>query len=468
MRCDILEFDAMNANGIDRGHRFVKRLKWMSGNAFLILLGSLVIAGCGHGGTEDRRFLLSSEGSGRATAYLESPKIVTFKGRTHAVWLDTPQEGFRIRARTLDHAADEWSEAWTIGEAQDNHGGPALTIDADGYLHILYYSHHHPFRYQRSARPNDASEWTPYAEFGTNLTYPALVCAKDGTLIMVARRSYDDRPWELEMWTKPPGSPWKKGPAVLRSRHGIYTQFAASLAWSPDHSVLHLGTRIYEMPSDEALAPLTTVGYLKSADDGITWTRSDGSPVALPATADTIDAIASGRAKESRILNAGSIGVAPDGRPFVPYSIRTQDTCQAYLASPIGGKKWRHLHLNPFLPEAFREWDLFMHGGVSFGASGQPVVAATVMNISVDGVDWGDESTELVRFRSTDGGKTFVGEAFDLPSARSPRWMPNLERPTGFNEMPEEPGLIYTDGVRGEALGDQLSNRVWWLPGGSE
>ena len=411
------------------------------------------------------RFLLSGEGSGRATAYLESPKIISYDGKTHVAWLDTPKEGFRIRIRTLDQKSGKWSKAWTIGEAVDNHGGPALTIDGEGYLHILFYSHHHPFRYRKSVRPNDASEWTPYEEFGINLTYPALVCAKDGTLIMTARRSYENQPWELEMWSKKPGEQWARNWAVLRSRHGNYAQFAASMTWGPDHSTLHLASRIYEMPDDESISPLTTVGYLSSPDGGITWTRSDGQSVKLPATADTFDAIASGRAKEGRVLNAGSIGVSHDGKPYVPYSIRTQDTSQTYLASPIGGAKWRHLHMNEFLPEGYRDWDLFMHGGVSFGSSGQPTVAATMMHIAVDGIDWGEVTTELVRFRSQDGGKTFVGETFDSPSDKEPRWMPNLERPTGFNEMPSEPNLIYTDGVRGEGLGDALSNRVYWLPG---
>ncbi len=413
----------------------------------------------------DDRFLLSSEGSGRATAYLESPKIITYQGKTHVAWLDTPEEGFRIRIRTLDHKSDTWTKAVTIGEADDNHGGPALTIDAEGYLHILYYSHHHPFRYRKSVRPNDASEWTPYEEFGINLTYPALVCAADGTLIMTARRSYDNEPWELEMWTKKPGNTWARRQALLKSRHGNYCQFAGSLAWGPDHKTLHLGTRIYEMPDDESIAPTTIVGYLSSPDGGTTWTRSDGRAVKLPATADNMDVVASGRIKEGRVLNAGSIGVDPQGKPFLPYSIRTQDTSQTYLASPVGAGKWRHLLMNQFLPEGFREWDVFMHGGVAFGSSGQPTVAATMMHISVDGIDWGEVTTELIRFRSNDGGETFTGETFDKPSATEPRWMPNLERPAGFNEMPAEPSLLYTDGVRGDGLGDTLSNRVYWLPG---
>jgi hypothetical protein len=408
------------------------------------------------------KVLLSEEGSGRATAYLESPKIVTFEGRTHATWLDTPPEGFRIRARTLEHATGEWTEAVTIGEANNNHGGPALTIDEDGFLHVLYYSHHHPFRYRKSVRPNDASEWTEYEEFGTDLTYPALVCAKDGTLILVARRSYKDRLWELEMWRKLPDSAWERVGPVLRSRFKEYAQFAASLAWGPDHETLHLGTRIYEMPEGSMETALTTVGYLASPDGGTTWTRSDGTPVALPVTADTIDVIATTRAHESRTLNAGSIGVSPEGIPSVPYGMRLQESAQAYLATPVENG-WHHQHLNPFLPSAFREWDLFMHGGLSYGASGQPLLVGTIMQLSLDRHEWGEVTTEVVRFDSDDGGTTWTADILDPPNPELPRWMPNIERPTGFNEMPAYPGFIYTEGVRGDTLDDKLSNRVWFV-----
>jgi hypothetical protein len=410
------------------------------------------------------RFLLSEEGSGRATAYIESPKIVTFAGRTHATWLDTPPEGFRVRIRTLDHASGEWSEAHTIGEADNNHGGPALTVDEEGFLHVLYYSHHHPFRYRRSVRPNDASEWTEYEEFGVNLTYPALVCAKDGTLIMVGRRSYEDRPWELEMWRKPPDAPWERVGAVLRSRFTEYAQFAASLAWGPDHQTLHLATRIYEMPEGSMETALTTVGYLVSPDGGRTWMRSDGTSVDLPATEDSIEVIASASAREERTLNAGSIGVSPDGIPSIPYAMRLQESAQAYLATLRKGQ-WIHQHLNPFLPADFREWDLFMHGGLSYGASGQPLLVGTIMQVPLERHEWGEPTTEVVRFRSSDGGKSWSADVLGKPDPETPRWMPNLERPTGFNEMPLYPGFLYTEGVRGEALDDRLSNRVWYVGG---
>lgn len=194
-----------------------------------------VIAICGFFSTmaaaEPKLVHLSKEGSGRATAYLESPKIISFEDKTHVVWLDSPKQGFRIRMRTLDQTSGSWSETYEVGEAYNNHGGPALTVDEEGYLHLVYYSHHHPLRYRRSLRPNDGSAWTEFEAFGEHLTYPALVVGADGTLILVARRSYDDRPWELEMWQRAPGEEWRRHAALLRARYTGYAQFAAALAW---------------------------------------------------------------------------------------------------------------------------------------------------------------------------------------------------------------------------------------------
>jgi len=110
---------------------------------------------------EEARFLLSEQGCGRATGYAEANKIVTFGDHTHVTWLDSPAEGFRVRVRTLNRMTGEWSPTSTIGEGYDNHGGPALTVDREGYLHIVYFPHHHAFRYRRSKRPNDAAATRP-------------------------------------------------------------------------------------------------------------------------------------------------------------------------------------------------------------------------------------------------------------------------------------------------------------------
>lgn len=134
-------------------------------------------------------FLLSNTGCSAATAHPAANKIVTVDGKTHVGWIDSESDGFRVRVRTLDQATGQWSAKHTVGHAFDNHGGPALTVDSKGFLHAVYYPHHHPFRYRRSTRPNDASEWTNETSFGKRCTYPSLVCGRDDTLYLACRES---------------------------------------------------------------------------------------------------------------------------------------------------------------------------------------------------------------------------------------------------------------------------------------
>ena len=75
--------------------------------------------------------LLSKQGCGRASGYAEANKIISAKGKTHVAWIDSPSEGFRVRIVTLNHATGMWSPTYTVGQAKDNHGGPALTIDSE-------------------------------------------------------------------------------------------------------------------------------------------------------------------------------------------------------------------------------------------------------------------------------------------------------------------------------------------------
>ena len=95
------------------------------------MLGAIALSATPAFGQEGGR-RISNEGCGRATGYAETNKIVTCDGRTHAAWLDSTGEGFRVRVRSVEHASGEWSAAVTVGEAFDNHGGPALAIDGQG------------------------------------------------------------------------------------------------------------------------------------------------------------------------------------------------------------------------------------------------------------------------------------------------------------------------------------------------
>jgi hypothetical protein len=406
--------------------------------------------------------ILSENGCGRATGYAEANKIVTLGNKTHVAWLDSESGGFRVRIRTLDHTSGTWSATYTIDEAFDNHGGPSLTVDSEGYLHIAYYPHHHPMRYRRSVRPNDASEWTPAVEVGANATYPTLVCGPDDTLYLTFRVSSKEDPWAVDLHTKSKGDGHWSGPTrILQADEGGYAHFMEALAWGPSGKTLHLATRIYGGEPRRG----HTVGYMKSNDGGVTWTKFDGTPLTLPATSISIDIIAQERENAGVGLRAGTIAVSPDDRPHVLFSSYDRMPMETWLATPDDTRQWKRTPLRATLPAEYKDWGVTMPGGMTFSENGRRYITLTMIRPDTlkDTNIWGHPSSEIVLIESGDAGRTFETRVLTTPNPTRPRWLPSLERQTGHNHVQAGPGLIYTDGVRGDNNQQILSNDVHWM-----
>ena len=135
---------------------------------------------------------------------------------------------------------------------------------------------------------------------------------------------------------------------------------------------------------------------------------------------------------------------------------------EAYLATPNPEGGWKHLYMNSFLPKEQRDESLMMAGGIAFKGNGQPVIVSPVVNLEDGKQYWGHVTTKLVRFDSEDGGATFTGKLIGHTTPSSPQWMPNLERPNGFNDVPANPSLIYTDGECGVGCDNMVQNKVLW------
>lgn len=432
------------------------------------VLGPLAWAGAQHHGGALAPFILSTEGCGRATGYGEATKIVTVGDRTHVTWLDGTKDGFFVRVRTLDRRTGEWSPAVTVGEGQDNHADPCLIADSRGFLHIVYYPHHAPFRYRRSVRPNDSSAWTPEERFAESVSYAVMLCAPDDTLVLTCRRYYtaNDRLNEVELWNKPAGGAWARQGVILRARFLDYAHFQESLAWGRDGRTIHLSCRIYETNPVKGAKPIETRGYLVSPDAGKTWQRSDGARVELPATADTVEVLESGGGATGKSIYAGAIAVSPRGVPHLLHSVREKGAGRSFLLTPQAGGGWARRGLHEFLPAAYRDWDMTMTGGVTFSESGRLTIVAQVVKLGPDEQDWGAPTTEIVRLWSDDEWATFRSEVLEPVDAKEPHWLPNVERASGHNRVPDVPGIIYTAGATGGGLKDLgLGNKVWWRPG---
>ncbi len=408
---------------------------------------------------EAKRFLLSERGCGRATAYAETNKIITIGDKTHVAWLDSEGKKFFVRVRTLDRKTGTWAKTVTVGEAYDNHGGPALTVDSSGYLHIVYYPHHHPFRYRYAKIPNDAGRWGDEIRFGTRCTYPTLMTGADDTLYVTCRESNKkNRPWVVNLYVKPRGGDWHGPTAILRSDRAGYSHFQEALAWGTDHRTLHLSTRMYSGGHAH------TIGYMRSPDCGKTWEDAEGKRIELPATRETVTVLAHDRDKKLPGLRCGSVAVDPDGRPWVLYSAAGLKPAEAWIALLDAKGKWIYRPLLPHIQKDLPEWCGFMPGGMTFGQDGKLYVTLTAVPIELakkDDSSWGHEKNEILRLVSSDGGQSFSGEIVSKVDPSQGHWMPSIERPTGHNRV-TTPGMMYLDGERGDKNTDILSNKVWW------
>jgi len=405
-------------------------------------------------------FLLSRDGCSRATGYAETNKIVSIGDRTHVAWLDSVKEGFRVRIRTLDKKDGTWSPVYTVGEAYDNHGGPALSCDSEGHLHIVFYPHHHPFRYRKSTRPNDASQWEEEIRFGEKCTYPTLLVGADDSLYLTCQESHVD-PWVVGLYIKRPGQDWVREDSILRAKDKGYSHFQEAMVWGMDRRTIHLSTRMYGGKPGRA----HTVGYMKSMDLGETWQRADGTPLELPATQDTIDLIETDDGKGGRSFRCGSIALGPTDTPYVLYSDASQRPSAVFVAKP-GEGAWEKMSLIRSIEQAASGCWAAMPGGLCFAEDGTAHVCLTAETVR-DGAEgkaggWGEERQEILWLASRDLFKTVSGGLVSPVDPACPHWLPNMERPTGHHPV-SLPGILYTAGTRGGKNTDVVSNEVYWV-----
>jgi len=432
-------------------------------------------------------FLLSKDGSTRATGYENASKIITIKDTTFITWVDTNKNGFLVKARQLNRNTNVWSPIYTVGLAYDNHGGAAMTIDSKGFLHIAYYPHGHPVRYRKSKRPLDVSSWHEEIQFGDNCTYPTLLCGNDDTLYLTCRTVFPvigfDPPAAVSLWIKKVDKTWEKSGNILKSRYTGYAHFAESLCWSNNKQALHLFCRFHEKSDKNFYGQIQTLGYMVSYDYGKTWKDSSGYTITKktesvfpwldnnvePATADSIEIIFQGGLQVSSLLRPGHIAVDKYGIPHIAYSIETINGGTTYLSYLESKRSWKHINLNKFLPRKYEHWQVINPAGVTFDKDNKIFVVATIQNITQKDRDpkflgaWGHPSNEVICFQSSDINNGFNVSLLSELEPRKSNWLPSLEKDTGFNSQIESPGVIYTSGKPGKNNSEKIINDVFWV-----
>jgi hypothetical protein len=183
---------------------------------------------------------------------------VTRNGKTHFAWIEVTDDtvpGAPTFVATYDHGSGNIGPAVRVAYAppkNNSHNRPGMTMDSEGYIHLVTGSHHgQNFYHTRSLQPDDVySGWTtPEAVWGTGWravdgtdrggqTYVALVCDPQDTLHLVFRQwRYADQFFPtgtyyggLSYQRKPKGGSWSTPRLLVAPEGDQYSIYYQKLA----------------------------------------------------------------------------------------------------------------------------------------------------------------------------------------------------------------------------------------------
>jgi len=149
----------------------------------------------------------------------------------------TTADGAPAYAVTYDIGSGTLSAPVLVGfggkNAKDNHNWPALAVDSQGYLHVIVNGHHDPFRYTRSLRPLDISEWAEPETVAAGTTYGGLLCDSEDTLYSVTRHSHPGYYFRLSLHRKRAGRPWEAPRNLVVPHNPYYEVYYHKLVMDP-------------------------------------------------------------------------------------------------------------------------------------------------------------------------------------------------------------------------------------------
>ena len=208
-----------------------------------------------------------------------------------------------IARRNID--ASEWEvfpTTFSAGNIDDGHYIVSMGIDGAGVLHMAWGMHNHRLRYARSvtsvlghAPIEMTANLGPAGMTGaeTQVTYPHFLSLPNGDLLFLFRAGGSGNGnWFLNRYSKSAGE-WT--PVHTWSGGGRKPLFRGTGArpdncFYPDrftmdsNGVLHM-SGVFRA-SHRSFQTNHRYVYLRSADEGATWQRTDGSPIDLPLVID--------------------------------------------------------------------------------------------------------------------------------------------------------------------------------------
>lgn len=409
--------------------------------------------------------LLSAAGSDRATAYTSSCKIARHGQRLYVGWLDAPERpGAPTRAMlaACDGATGEPLRTFPLGQAYDNHCGPALALSREGRLHAVIGAHGQAgragagaFTYRWSDDPADPQSWSEPIALGPADTYPSLVVDGHGTLHLAHREGTRGTGGHWQLWyrRKRPGEPWEPPRPLVESPTPGYCHYGHSLAVGPE-GTLHLLFQFHHGPTGRAQdCKAVGIAHLRSPDSGTTWLCDDRPLCEFPTEMDCLALI---RHAPGGGLAISNVVVDGAGRPWF---LAADPDAPTGLVWHHGVEGWHAAALPPILPA----------GGFHLGAGSLTRDRAGRLHAAIaappDGrpVPFFDPTLEICHLVLDGGGDLVCAFRITEIDPCAAQWLPAMEWwdwGRADETCRDRPWLAYTKGLNAGGIGGDNTNAL--------
>jgi hypothetical protein len=379
-----------------------------------------------------------------------SNKVVRHRDGVFVTWLD---DCYRIVLAQVDPDTGTVVTAFPLAQGIDNHCGAALTLGADGALHVMAGAHGtNGFIHRFSATPADPASWSLAEAVGAASTYPSLVTARNGDLVLAYRHTALQGSWSTCVIRRPRGGAWSWCNPLVAAPAPGYTFPTNSLSVGPD-GTLHLLLEFFKtFPENRDASRSMAVTHLQSCDNGVTWLHDDGRPVkSTPIGIEDCTLIDSDPAGSLRPANLVALA---DGRLWC--GIWNQFTGAVWLLRRDAPGRWTRVDLDAAIAMAAPARVLTSQPCLTVDRDGSLLAVCTVAPT----LNWAHPENELLCLW-LDPATGALRRHWRVPKAdpAQSNWLPSVERGDGPTPA-HSPVILFTDGNRGEGLVNSARTRV--------
>ena len=417
--------------------------------------------------------LVSDAVSSRASAYIDSNKIIETEKCVYFVYLDTD---FNVILQKFDKNTQLLSEPFLIGNTYDNHGDPTIQIDDNGYIYVMYGGHANEIFLASTTVPYDISNWKRECITVENmiLTYPVFKVVSNQLFLLLRTQEGGGKGDVLSFMVKDINSVEWKRKALFRGNHDKwvennetlyrmdgYNRFYANMNYS--NGRIHVSFQNLEYAPqkysnvDEQGLNSCCIGYIYSDDWGDTWKNYTGRKLekypATPSDLDLVDGYPEPVEDKPQYFTS-NLNIF-NNSPVLMYHEMTKDVSRLIMSRLEGGKWSKHyIDYNLFLKDLY----VVQETSCSIDRTGNLYVLLTTVNKEdfFQTNRWGTPSSRLM-YMVCDPQYNILKLEPVLSEDSELTWLPNLGKSNRENQF-----FIFMQGNNSSGNLEKVKNKLWF------